>query len=180
MTGWQWSFYLIAIFAGALLPLIFLFVPETAFRRDSSFNIDLVGEDSLRRTSHVGPTHKLSTDGIRNGDCPTTSGPISFEKNRGNIEDHHSAAQRTEEIPRKVSFAQSLMPFNGRKTDESFFKLLFRPLPLFFHPAIFWACLIQGTLIGWTVMIGVVLAAIFLGPPVSTPWKAEKIILMIL
>jgi MFS family permease len=31
----------------------------------------------------------------------------------------------------------------------------------------FWnkACLIQGTLIGWTVLIGVVLAAIFLGPP---------------
>ena len=27
------------------------------------------------------------------------------------------------------------------------------------------ACLIQGALIGWTVLIGVVLAAIFLGPP---------------
>lgn len=59
------------------------------------------------------------------------------------------------------------MPFNGRETDENFFKLSFRPLPLFFHPAILWACLVQGTLIGWTVMIGVVLAAIFLGPPVS-------------
>jgi len=57
------------------------------------------------------------------------------------------------------------MPFNGRKTDENFWKLMFRPIPLFFHPAILWACLIQGVLIGWTVMIGVVLAAILLGPP---------------
>ncbi|PVH95713.1 MFS general substrate transporter [Periconia macrospinosa] len=32
------------------------------------------------------------------------------------------------------------------------------------------ACLIQGTLIGWTVLIGVVLAGIFLGPPL---WFTE-------
>ena len=68
-------------------------------------------------------------------------------------------------IPKKVSFARSLLPFNGRKTDDNFFKLILRPFPLFFHPAILWGCLIQGTLIGWTVMIGVVLAAVFLGPP---------------
>ena len=46
---------------------------------------------------------------------------------------------------------ENLRLFNGRKTQDSFFKLLFRPFPLFFHPGIFWACLIQGTLIGWTV-----------------------------
>ncbi|KAK1138890.1 hypothetical protein N8T08_001679 [Aspergillus melleus] len=70
-----------------------------------------------------------------------------------------------QETPSKASYHQSLKPFNGRKTDENFFKLLLRPFPLFFHPAILWACLIQGAIIGWTVFIGVVLAAIFLGPP---------------
>jgi len=35
------------------------------------------------------------------------------------------------------------------------------------HPQ---ACLIQGTLIGWTVLIGIVLAAIMLGPPL---WFSE-------
>ncbi|KAI1160541.1 major facilitator superfamily transporter [Nemania serpens] len=68
------------------------------------------------------------------------------------------------DIIRKI-FAQSLAPFDGRKTDESFLKLLFRPLPLFVQPAFLWAALIQGTMIGWTVFIGVILAAIFLGPP---------------
>lgn len=166
---------MIAIFAGALLPLIFLFVPETAFRRDSSFNTDLIGEDSLRHTSQIGPGHELSANGTpRNADSPDASGPVSFEKPHGKIENRHLMQQGQVAIPRRVSFAQSLMPFNGRKTDESFLKLLFRPLPLFFHPAIIWACLIQGTLIGWTVMIGVVLAAIFLGPPVSISSIAEK------
>ena len=151
-----------------MLPIIFLFVPETAFRRDSSFNTDLIGEDSVQHTSYVDPRHKLSADGtFGNGNSPNTSGPISFEKRHGNIEDCHLTSQRDNEIQRKVSSTQRLMLFNGQKTDESFFKLLLRPLPLFFHPAIFWACLVQGTLIGWTVMIGVMLAAIFLGPPVS-------------
>ncbi|PNS21515.1 hypothetical protein CAC42_1294 [Sphaceloma murrayae] len=60
---------------------------------------------------------------------------------------------------------ETLPIFNGRKTDESFFKLLVRPFPLFIQPGILVSCLIQGTMIGWTVLIGVVLAAIMLGPP---------------
>jgi hypothetical protein len=57
------------------------------------------------------------------------------------------------------------MPFNGRKSDKSFWKLVLRPFPLFAHPAILWGCLIQGAMIGWTVFIGIILAALFLGPP---------------
>lgn len=58
-----------------------------------------------------------------------------------------------------------ISPFNGRKTDESFWKLFLRPFPLFLHPAVIWACLLQGVIIGWTVMVGVILSLIFLGPP---------------
>jgi MFS family permease len=41
-------------------------------------------------------------------------------------------------------------------------------LPLLTH--VKQACLIQGTLIGWTVLIGIVLSAIMLGPPL---WFTE-------
>ncbi|THZ70008.1 serine/threonine kinase 16 [Aureobasidium pullulans] len=58
-----------------------------------------------------------------------------------------------------------ISPFNGRKTDELFWKLFLRPFPLFLHPAVIWACLLQGVIIGWTVMVGVILSLIFLGPP---------------
>ena len=93
-----------------------------------------------------------STTPPRNGGTPNGSGPTSFEKHHGDMEGRTLTSQ--EPLPAKVSFARSLLPFNGRKTDENFFKLLLRPFPLFLHPAILWGCLIQGTLIGWTVMIG--------------------------
>ena len=140
--GWQWTFYLIAIFAGALFPFIFLFVPETAYRRADHLNTDVRRDKTV---AHPKDLEGSNGDSIELVDSPDRNG--------------HRA------IPRKATFVESILPFNGRKTDENFFKLLLRPFPLFFHPAIFWGCLIQGTLIGWTVMIGVVLAAIFLGPP---------------
>ncbi|KAL9614753.1 MAG: hypothetical protein Q9167_000744 [Letrouitia subvulpina] len=155
--GWQWTFYLVAIFAGALLPLIFCFVPETAYRRADILNTDSTELKAFDNLSHSG-----------HSDVPSTraSNPTSFEK-QGVV-----APRQAETLHNpgatglsRVSFTQTLHPFNDRKSDENFFKLVLRPFPLFLHPAVLWACLIQGTLIGWTVMIGVVLAAIFLGPP---------------
>ena len=164
--GWQWSFYFIAIFAGAVFPFIFFFVPETAFRRADCLNTDVTGEQNLHGEPYLKSATKVSNNttpdrnGSFNGD---ESGYEPLEKSNGPMETRHPHSQSP--IPAKVSFARSLLPFNGRKSDDNLFKLIVRPFPLFLHPAIIWGCLIQGTLIGWTVMIGVVLAAIFLGPP---------------
>ena len=145
--GWQWTFYLLAIFSAAMLPLVILFVPETAYVRDDRLNTDIT------LTRHAAET---SNNGEDNGFYAP-----SLQK-----EANASTVQPTETPPRaKMISKEMLMPFNGRKTDESFIKLLLRPFPLFFHPGILWACLVQGTLIGWTVLIGIVLAAIMLGPP---------------
>lgn len=168
--GWPWSFYMIAIFCGAMLPFIFFFVPETAFRRDDVFNTDIKGEDFVQLDSLPASKDGYSVHDTSNsakGDSPDTRAPNSVEQ-PASISSNHQV--NLSNAP-KVSFARSLLPFNGRKSDESFFKLVLRPLPLFLHPAVLWACLIQGALIGWTVMIGVVLAAIFLGPPL---WFDEE------
>lgn len=141
--GWWWTFYLVAIFCGASFFAVFLFCPETSFRRDAALNTDMVAfEDSPEDSPHPHDHEKMATG--------SPSAPHS---------DHSTS------VPTRKTFGQSLSPFDGRKTDESFFKLFFRPFPLFVQPAFLWACLIQGTMIGWTVFIGVVLAAIFLGPP---------------
>ncbi len=159
--GWPWSFYLIAIFCGAMLPFVFFFVPETAFRRDEALNTDIRGEEGQEHS--LGPMQENghTLHGDETVQSHNSSIPTSLDKRPEAV----SEKPHTLSIPPKASFAQTLLPFNGRKSDESFFKLVLRPLPLFLHPAVLWACLIQGTLIGWTVMIGVVLAAIFLGPP---------------
>lgn len=138
------QFYFLAIFMALGFFLLFFFVPETAYRRAHTLDLDLLAEedpskDSLRQT--------LGADAKESEGKPLHSTTV------------------TETPPPKDSYMKRLMPFNGRKTNESFFKLLLRPFPLFLHPAVAWACLIQGVIIGWTVMVGVILSLIFLGPP---------------
>ena len=163
--GWRWSFYLISIFAAAILPFLFFFCPETAYRRPEYFHTDLGGttlianEEALQALTSEAPSSfaKASHEG------QTTSEVTSLEKHSeeaGGREGHPRPA-----LPGKVPFTQTLSPFNGRKTDDDFWRLALRPFPLFLNPAIFWGCLTQGCLIGWTVMIGVVLAAILISPP---------------
>lgn len=152
---WPWTFYFIAIFGAVLFPLVILFVPETAYRRDEH-NV-------------TGRSAALSQNG-----------------NGAQVTEHYSkGASTTDDLPPKESAPfegpvitppplisrQTLAVFTGRKTDESFWKLLIRPVPLFFHPSIFWAMLIQGTLIGWTVFIGIIIAAIYFAPPYNLTEK---------
>ncbi|KAI5245614.1 MFS general substrate transporter [Aureobasidium subglaciale] len=85
---------------------------------------------------------------------------LQIDVNVGPVPFHDSVP-----APPKHSFLHQLAPFSGRKTDESFLKLLLRPFPLFLQPAVAWGCLMQGVIIGWTVIVGVILAMIFLGPP---------------
>ncbi|KAJ4988389.1 Protein HOL1-like protein 2 [Stagonosporopsis vannaccii] len=163
--GYQWTFYFVAIFAAALLPLVIFFCPETAYKREARFDIDTMGNlivPSGHELRDIPPPHG------------TTSLSTSSELERGSetkAEPHPTKTQpTTSPPPQKATFLQSLALFNGRKTDEHYIHLLFRPFPLFFHPGILWACLVQGVMIGFTVLIGVTLAAIFLGPPL---WFGE-------
>jgi MFS family permease len=184
--GWQWTFYFVAIFSGIMLPLIFFFVPEVAFRRNDRFNTDIIVLGSNQLAVQIGAHNKnngsteLETDQEnkessydQQASAPTNADPISVEANNPTP-------------PERKTYLQSLALFDGRKTDENFFTLFFRPFPLIAHPAVLWvsfnlsssvsllgaetkryfqAMLIQGTLIGWTVFLGVILAAVLLGPP---------------
>jgi len=141
--GWPWSFYFVAIFSAVMLPLLFLFVPETAYRRDDKLNTDMgitVLADNTIALQDRGMSPGASEAEVEKPAPPTN-------------------------LPQRTSWVQSLRLFNGRKTDESYWRLLLRPFPLFAHPAVFWAVLIQGTMIGWTVFLGIILAAVMQAPP---------------
>jgi len=158
---WWWTFYLVAIFCGLCLPLVILFCPETAYVRDPRFNTDMLATEATAPYNKEGPPQGGTADRIYAGDEERR-----VENGNGHGNDHgHAEAPPPPPIYQKTTFLQSLMPFNGRKTNENFFKLLLRPFPLFLHPAFIWASLIQGTLIGWTVFIGVIMAQFFLGYP---------------
>ncbi|KAF2209911.1 hypothetical protein CERZMDRAFT_60980 [Cercospora zeae-maydis SCOH1-5] len=160
--GWEWTFYFIAIFCAGLLPAVVLFCPETAYNRDPRFNAHLGQQQRRGRDSDAtsSSSHELR-------DNPTTySETYSPEKHTTaeaiSTTNHDNIHQYA---PFTFITRENLRLFNGRKSPQNFLTLLIRPLPLFLHPSFLWACLIQGLIIGWTVLIGIVLAAIMLGAP---------------
>jgi len=161
---WPWTFYFVAIFCALCLPAVVLFCPETAYRRDASLNLDLLSTNNPAVSSH-GEAGSHTTG--RNS--PTTAQML--DKSNGQAPTNEAVdGEKSRRVPPKATFLQSIALFNGRKSDEIFWKLLLRPFPLFLQPAFLWACLIQGTLIGWTVFIGVIMAQFFIRPPL---WWTE-------
>lgn len=160
--GWKWSFYFVSIFTAVALPFVVFFVPETAFRRPDYLNTDFTGDDG---------------EDLSYGQEVSQADVAASTSEHARLNTDSQAVQDSEEKPStkvpsgsadpssQYSYWKTLRLFNGRKTDENFFKLFLRPFPLFLHPGILWACLTQGVLIGWTVFIGVVLAVVFMGPP---------------
>lgn len=131
--GWKWTFYFVAIFLAAALPLMVFFVPETAYRRADYLNTDFRHKNRTRKGS---PEAERPLSRESNGE---ESKDLPMEGMNGTL-NGTSNKQVTAQQPvlEKDSFVKTLRPFNGRKTDENFFKLLLRPFPLFFHPSIFW------------------------------------------
>ncbi|KAL4996826.1 major facilitator superfamily domain-containing protein [Aspergillus recurvatus] len=151
--------FLTPVAAAAALPLTIFLVPETAFRRPNYLDPDLHSRDRTDRGRHAESQKAQDEDNLQEPKPSSTSNGESPL----DVANQEPPMQRS--IPPKVSYVQTLKLFNGRKTDEHWWKLLLRPFPLFFHPAVLWACLIQGVIIGWTVFIGVTLAAIFMSGP---------------
>lgn len=152
--GWAWTFNLVAIFMTLTLPAVFFLCPETAYRRDSKLNTDgAVEEISLQYKSP-------STDDPTAADDAAPQPPGFVWVPTSSVMQPVGTAR----TPKKT-FVQSLSLFDGRKTDERYWVLLLRPFPLLINPAFVWGCLIQGTMIGWTVFIGVLIGIIFVGPP---------------
>ncbi|PKS10623.1 hypothetical protein jhhlp_002378 [Lomentospora prolificans] len=156
--GWYWAFYLVAIFCAACLVAVVLLCPETAYRRDASLNTDMVAADRDAYESEQQSHSNTEVGNSQGTEKPATDSPT-------NVSAARVEAQTAGAIPAPNTFLQNLALFNGRKTDDSYWKLLLRPFALVLHPAFLWACMAQGTMIGWTVFIGAIIAAIFTAPP---------------
>ncbi|KAI8936138.1 hypothetical protein NX059_007634 [Plenodomus lindquistii] len=169
--GYIWTFYFVAIFTGAMFPLVVLFVPETAYVRETRFDIDTMG-------NLVAPDGRELKDletviaGNETSTTSTTTQQHSPSTSLLPSDDKHPQLTRShpQQQPQKHTYIQTLRLFSGRKSTTPYLHLLLRPFSLFLHPGILWSCLIQGTLIGFTVLIGIVLAGIMLGPPL---WFGE-------
>ncbi|KAI1418356.1 MFS general substrate transporter [Hypoxylon sp. FL1857] len=144
--GWQWTLIWCAIIFGILLPLVILFVPETAYRRKSY-------EQQLSARAATGRDAKSET---------------SEKKELSSEQEERAKAETVESgvvAERKESYLRSLRLWGGVYTDTPLWKIFLRPMVVFFYPAVLWGFLLYGITLTWIVVFSVVNAVIFTAPP---------------
>ncbi|KAI0134300.1 major facilitator superfamily domain-containing protein [Xylariales sp. AK1849] len=136
--GWQWTFIWCAILFGFLLPLVFFFVPETAYNRKSVEQRLAAGESKNEKSAAV-------------------------QKEETELEHSETGLDSTE---KKDPYVRSLRLWSGNiYTKTPLWKIFLRPMVVFWYPAVLWAFLLYGATLTWIVVFTVVNASIFTAPP---------------
>ncbi|CBX96553.1 similar to MFS transporter [Plenodomus lingam JN3] len=92
-----------------------------------------------------------------NGPRPTATKVIPDEKDLSFLD---------EDEPKR-SYSQSLSIFNGRLSQESFWKNVWKPLPLIAYPAVLFSTVVFASYFAWLLTISVLSVSIFSAPPYS-------------
>jgi len=168
--GWRSQFQIISAFLAPALILVILLVPEHAYNRPAIFNTDLhFAGDLDELDEQLGKANGANAEGgMEAGEKLATS---NGEENEGKIAGGSglkTGGIATEgEMPiapsgegtivdlaeERKTWVQELRVYNGRFSDESFFKLIFAPFALFLYPATLWSFSFQGTFITWVCIL---------------------------
>lgn len=125
------------------LLLTFFFMPESAFHRTGTLDID-TGAHAVEKTA---------SDKAAAAEHLETASGASVP------------AAAAEEPPR--SFARELLPYSGYFDRVSFWRTALQPFVMLASPVVLWATLLFTTCISWLVLISVTLSQIFSAPPYS-------------
>ncbi|KAI1391789.1 MFS general substrate transporter [Hypoxylon trugodes] len=151
--GWNWTYGICAIMFGVWIVVLFLFCPETAYKRDASLNIDLgTGQDNA---------DKLVGEEITKNKAGTES-PGAENVEVEVIERAPTSGTWSEE---KHSYWHDLKIYHGRVSDDPFWKVLTRPLLMLVFPQVLFSFFAYGLTTSWLVVVGSVLAQLFTAPP---------------
>lgn len=125
------------------LLLTFFFMPETAFRRTGTLDID-TGAHAVE-------------------------GPVSSDKAAAAAAEHVETASggSVPAAEARHSFARELLPYAGYFDGVSFWRTALQPFVMLASPVVLWATLLFTTCISWLVLISVTLSQIFSAPPYS-------------
>lgn len=115
-----------AIFFGVLMFCIVFLVPETAYRRDRV--VPVLVSDEVKTGIHMKLGHEHD--------------PQHFEK----VVTTHQGSTSSSPKEKRHTFLQSLSVFTGRYSNAPMWKIMLRPVVMWFYPAVLWAFLIYGKL----------------------------------
>lgn len=105
-----------------MLGVIFL-VPETAYRRNSVIPLLVSDEGEVGVHMKLGQENEQHLEKVI-AEKKSTSGPVE----------------------EKHTYIRSLRIFTGRYSDAPIWKIMLRPVVMWFYPAVLWAFLIYGRL----------------------------------
>ncbi|CUS08976.1 unnamed protein product [Tuber aestivum] len=189
--GWRSQFQIISAFLAPALILVVLLVPEHAYNRPAIFDTDLHSGGDLSeldealgradaakasegravsgKSATANSTEEEKTTkgegGVASGSDLKSGGIASTSETPATLSDEPAIV--AEPIEERKTWVQELKIYNGRFSDESFFKLIFAPFALFLYPTTLWSFSFQGTFITWGIAVSVVLAQMFAGPPTN-------------
>jgi hypothetical protein len=61
----------------------------------------------------------------------------------------------------RLTFIQTLKPYNGRLSQDSWFRVAVRPFILFAYPAVLWSAVVYSCSIGWLIVLSESVAVIY-------------------
>jgi MFS family permease len=143
--GWNWTYGICAVIYGVWILVLFFFCPETAYRRDAVLNTDLGTHDRTVElvADKAHSLEKASVDNIERAESNTPSSRLE----------------------KKHTYWHDLKIFHGRACDDSFWKVLVRPLMMLAFPQVIFSFFAYGLTTSWLIVVGSVLAQLFTAPP---------------
>ncbi|KAF2203835.1 serine/threonine kinase 16 [Delitschia confertaspora ATCC 74209] len=150
--GWNWTYGICACFYGAFIVLIFFFVPETVYKRDPAYNLD------LGTTDH--------TDEILDVQSPVGEEAKDPTKEKKD----HVVRTRTEPLytgadEKPYTWWEELKPVRGVESDENLLLITVRPFGMLLFPQVLYGFITYGLSTSWLVVMISVLAQLFTVPP---------------
>lgn len=148
--GWNWTYGICACLYGVFIILIFFFVPETIYKRDPAYNIDLGttdhAEEILDAKAIIGEEPK----------------DLTLSKSGNKIETTvvYSGADE-----RPYTFWENLRPIRGIESDDNLLFIIFRPFGMLLFPQVLYGFITYGLSTSWLVVMISVLAQLFTAPP---------------
>jgi MFS family permease len=149
--GWNWTYGICACFYGAFIILIFFFVPETVYKRDPAYNLDLGTKDHtielLDTTEHKG-------EHMEHLETTKTGSKIS-----------HPEILYTGADEKPYTKWEEWRLWRGSESDENLFWIIVRPFGMLLFPQVLYGFITYGLSTSWLVVMISVLAQLFSAPP---------------
>ncbi|GAB7349175.1 hypothetical protein MBLNU459_g8110t1 [Dothideomycetes sp. NU459] len=147
--GWKYLFYLCVAILGLQTILLFLFVPESQYRRDARYNTDELVNDNLENLAQVEKRHEQSL--VENVELEKSETVTSSRSH------HHSRVKKT--------FVQELAVFTGTYSDDNLLQLIIAPFAVCTNLAVLWVVIVSGATTAFYVAQAIDIALIFAYPP---------------